>query len=361
MGLIKKVFCGMEVKDIDPKTFTALVVMSDETVDRYDEVIEVEAWNGTIKSFMKHPILLSSHNYHGDLRSQLGEWSKVFIDGKKLMGIPKYYVGEGNPEADWAWKMVEKKRAAYSVGFIPKKVETMDYEKWQKLKQDGKNVPYRRYKEVELLETSHVLIPANPASLQKHMNGDEVMRSAAIFYFTHLDEIKGFGDIEVKDEDVAERFLIKGDTSLVGETIEESEKSADELDGQDNKEVEMKNIKELKEAMDKVSAKLDAFEKLLANPATVELAEVKADKTIEEAVKDIKDTFEASINALTNTIKELFNVKTVVPNESYVDNILDEKSETEDKKDDKSLDPEKLKSIMSMLQEINKGISDAPK
>jgi hypothetical protein len=209
-SLIRKVFCNSEIRIIDEKKHIAEAVMSDETLDRYDEVIEAAGYKNYIKQFMKHPVLLSSHKYGGDLRAQIGQWVDVRIEGKKLVGNPMYYVDEGNPEADWAWNLVGKKIAAFSVGIIPRKVETMDYEKWSKLKEAGKRVARRRYLEQELIETSQVLIPANPSALQRAIaEGDDVERDVAIFYFSNLDQIKGFGDVEIIESDVVDKFLIK--------------------------------------------------------------------------------------------------------------------------------------------------------
>lgn len=169
MELTRKTFIG-EVKSVDEKNFTVTATMSDESVDRYKEVILVDAWKKRLKDFMSHPVLLSSHDYYSGLLGQIGEWEKVWVDKdtKQLVGRAKYYVGKGNPEADWGFFLATQGIAAYSVGFISHGLET-DSEKIAELIPDEKKAKKARavFTEVELLETSQVLLPANPAALQQ--------------------------------------------------------------------------------------------------------------------------------------------------------------------------------------------------
>ncbi|MFA5398022.1 MAG: hypothetical protein WC346_18565 [Methanogenium sp.] len=157
-----KFFRG-KVKSIDPETKTIKAVISDESKDRYKERILVTAFEKTKDDFMKHPVLLSSHSYHG-LKNQIGEFKDISIDkkNKEVVGEIEYYAGLGNEEADWAWVLAQKGVAAFSVGFIPKTIKSYDEEA------RDKNGGIRcDYEDIELLETSQVLIPANPSALQK--------------------------------------------------------------------------------------------------------------------------------------------------------------------------------------------------
>lgn len=162
MAKVTKFFRG-KVRSINPKDFTAEVVITDETLDRYKEIVRVDAIKKAKAQFMEHPVMLSSHNYRG-LLNQIGHFEKIKVDGeaKEVIAQPKWYVGEGNPEADWGWKLAEKGVAAFSIGFIPKKVKEFDEEEQKEAK--GAR---RAYEELELLEVSQVLIPANPSALQK--------------------------------------------------------------------------------------------------------------------------------------------------------------------------------------------------
>lgn len=174
-----------EIKSVNPKDFTVEVTMSDETIDRYREVIKADAWKKRLGSYKEHPILLSSHNYHG-LMNQIGESVSIGVKEDALRAKFKYYVGEEirNPEAEWAWVLASKGIAAYSVGFIrhggyyidkeaedvPKGVDEEEYAMYKK-----QGVRYV-YTDVELLECSHVTVPANPACLQDSYEQGVVMR-----------------------------------------------------------------------------------------------------------------------------------------------------------------------------------------
>ena len=132
-----------------------MIPISSDKMDRDGEIIEPTAFKKSIPQFMKHPVLVASHDYH-DLTNQIGEWTKLKVEGDGVSGKPKYYVNAGNEQADWAFYLASKGVAAFSVGFIPKV--------WE----DGKDEksPRRTYKEVELLEISQVIIPSNRQAVQ---------------------------------------------------------------------------------------------------------------------------------------------------------------------------------------------------
>lgn len=176
MSKVTKFFRG-KVRSLDATTHTAEVVISNEGLDRYKERVLVKAFKKTIKDFMEHPVLLSSHAYRG-LMSQIGEFTKIKIDEetKEVIAYPKWYVNEGNPEADWGWKLAEKGIAAFSIGFIPKKWVDHDTDE-MRAEAGGSR---RSYEEIELLETSQVLIPALRTALQRSFDSeDEEIRQLA--------------------------------------------------------------------------------------------------------------------------------------------------------------------------------------
>jgi len=146
-----------EVKeiDVDAGLISMLIPVSTASMDRDNEIIEIEAWKKTLPKFKKRPILLSSHNY-GDLRKQIGEFKKLKLSDEGLMAQPHYYINEGNEEADWAFNLAQKGMAAFSVGFIPLAYDEGEDEK----------SPRRTYKEVELLEISQVVVPSNRDAIQ---------------------------------------------------------------------------------------------------------------------------------------------------------------------------------------------------
>ena len=145
-----------ELKEPDEDgSLNMFIPVSTASMDRDSEIIEPSAFKKTIPKFMKHPVLVASHDYR-DLTNQIGEWTKLKITDDGIEGKPKYYVGMGNEQADWAYKLAQKGVAAFSIGFIPKEWEDGD----------GQKSPRRTYKEVELLEISQVIIPSNREAIQ---------------------------------------------------------------------------------------------------------------------------------------------------------------------------------------------------
>lgn len=146
-----------EVKGVnaDEGTIDMFIPVTSSEWDRDEEVVEPTSFKKTLPKFMKRPILVASHDYR-ELTSQIGEWLKFKIGDIGVEGKPKYYINEGNEQADWGFKLASKGMAAFSIGFIPKV--------W--IDGDGIKEPRRTYKEVELLEVSQVIVPSNREAIQ---------------------------------------------------------------------------------------------------------------------------------------------------------------------------------------------------
>jgi len=150
-------FFKAEVKGVNEDTgeVDMFIPVSSGSVDRDGEIVEPLAFKKTLPKFMKRPVLVASHDYR-DLTNQIGEWSKLKIGDSGMDGKPKYYINEGNEQADWGFNLAKKGMAAFSIGFIPKVWEDGD----------GEKSPRRTYKEVELLEISQVIVPSNREAIQ---------------------------------------------------------------------------------------------------------------------------------------------------------------------------------------------------
>ena len=148
-------FIKAETKILDEKEGIVRAVVSTESVDRDGDIIRQDGWD--LRHFERHPVLLSSHNYRG-LTNQIGEWTKMEVVGKELVGEARYYIGQGNPEADWGFFLAGRDKAAFSVGFMP------DMEQAKELETNGKSS--YEFKAQELLEVSQVTVPSNRQSLQ---------------------------------------------------------------------------------------------------------------------------------------------------------------------------------------------------
>lgn len=129
-------------------------VASDESVDRYGDVIRVSGWD--LRNYKKNPIVLFAHQKD----NPVGIASKTWIEGTKLMVRIKMADEGTSPFIDTLRKLMDQKIVrAVSVGFMPTEQPTY--------RRDEKNerVIGLEYNGQELLENSLVTVPANPAAL----------------------------------------------------------------------------------------------------------------------------------------------------------------------------------------------------
>ncbi len=168
----------VEVREPDDSTIqrfndsTAVLdfIASDETLDRYDEVITATGWK--LESYQRNPVFQNAHKY-GDIIFTLG---KALVTEVRTVGrLPSggdcqvlfqrvEFATEVNPMARIAYGLYKGKFLnAVSVGFIPIRWE--DPSDLNPNLSLNLNQPRRRYLEQELLEVSAVDIPANPNAL----------------------------------------------------------------------------------------------------------------------------------------------------------------------------------------------------
>jgi HK97 family phage prohead protease len=126
--------------------------VSDETIDRYGEVIAASGWQ--LANYRKNPVIQNAHQY-GDITFTIGRALRTEISGSELIQRWQFAV-DVNPIARIAYGLY---RGGFlntaSVGFIPIRWENGTQKtSWR-----------RRYLEQELLEVSAVGIPANPNAL----------------------------------------------------------------------------------------------------------------------------------------------------------------------------------------------------
>lgn len=142
-------------------------VLSDDTVDRYGDIIDAKGW--VLTNFKKNPIALFGHS-NG---FPIGTWANLRVEGNKLIGTLKLAARGTSARIDELISLVEQGiLRAVSVGFIPIKSEPINPDR-----------PYgpQKYTKQELVETSLVSVPANPAALAlaKQLNiSDETMSLA---------------------------------------------------------------------------------------------------------------------------------------------------------------------------------------
>lgn len=122
-------------------------VLSDATVDRYGDTIDPNGWD--LRAFKSNPIALFGH----DSSFPIGRWDNLRVENGQLLGDLEPAQKGTSARIDEIISLVEQDiLRTVSVGFRP-----IEYEP---RKQGGIH-----YKRQEMLETSVVGVPANPAAL----------------------------------------------------------------------------------------------------------------------------------------------------------------------------------------------------
>jgi HK97 family phage prohead protease len=158
MAIIRKTAAG---KAADGLSY----VLSDGTRDRYGDIIEPDGWD--LHWFQQNPIALFNHNSN----APIGRWANIRVEDDKLTADLEPAQAGTSQRIDEIRSLIDQNiLRATSVGFRPlSEPQPVDPKK-----------PFAgvRYIHQELLETSIVSVPANPAALQvaKSLNiSDETM------------------------------------------------------------------------------------------------------------------------------------------------------------------------------------------
>lgn len=123
-------------------------ILSDETPDRYDDIIEATSWD--LKNFSKNPIALFAH----DSRFPIGKWRNLGVRNKQLRGFLELAPLGTSDRIDEIRRLAEANiLRAVSVGFHAK-------ESRRRENSDG-----RIFTKCELVETSLCAVGANPNAL----------------------------------------------------------------------------------------------------------------------------------------------------------------------------------------------------
>jgi hypothetical protein len=131
-------------------------VASDDSIDRYGDVIETEGWN--LEPFRRNPIFLFSHDYG----EPLGQVADVRVDGKRLLARVKFAAAGLSERIDEIWRLASAGiLRAVSVGFTINSLDDIE----SILDDHGEWTGGFRFKKPELLELSLVSVPANAHAL----------------------------------------------------------------------------------------------------------------------------------------------------------------------------------------------------
>lgn len=140
------------VKDVAGDAPVMDFIASDETLDRYNELIKLDGWQ--LDNFRANPVIPDCHDY-SSIAKILGRAQSIEVKDGRLVNRVEFCLD--NPMGNLAYKMAKGGfLKSQSVGFIPLE--------WENGKNgtDGSNVPDRIYTKAELLEVSLVVVPANP-------------------------------------------------------------------------------------------------------------------------------------------------------------------------------------------------------
>ncbi len=144
-------------------------VSSDETPDRWGEVISAAGWR--LENYRRNPVFQNAHQY-GDVIFTLGRALATEvreIEGRVALYQRIEFAVEANPMARIAYGLYRGGfLRAVSVGFIPLR--------WADAQGETGAGIRRRHLEQELLEVSAVSLPANPNALALAVKSGAVAR-----------------------------------------------------------------------------------------------------------------------------------------------------------------------------------------
>jgi hypothetical protein len=159
------------VSKIENPDATLDFVASDESLDRYNEIISASGWK--LDNYLRNPVFQNAHQY-GDILFTLG---RALVTEVRQVGraSPRavlfqriQFACDINPMAKIAYGLYKGKFLnAVSVGFVPLRWEDGSEEKGYQ----------RKYIEQELLEVSAVGIPANPNALALGLKSGAIEKS----------------------------------------------------------------------------------------------------------------------------------------------------------------------------------------
>lgn len=218
---ITKLF-NTKATSINEADNTVVFRISDGKPDRQGEIVDQKSWDFT--DYMQNPLLITSHD-SSDIENGVGTAQELWYDAQDDSTYGRFKIDPTvSNKAQVAWNLVKAGiLRTVSVGFISKDIEYTD---------DGTPV----LKNNQLLETSLVLIPANPRAIALSFKEGSLSTKDARWLMDTMRKEADELDIQIKQSEEQES---NGD----------SEKSMEEIKSQ---------LSTLTEAMTKVAEALAA-------------------------------------------------------------------------------------------------------
>lgn len=224
-----------KIKSIDTEKKSIRFRISDDSVDRYGEIVDQKSWD--LKNFLKNPIGLWNHkSWDVQPEDVLGQWSDIKTEDDGTYGTLNFDT-DINPKAETVFNQyVKGTLRCVSVGFIPHTLEFLE------------DTPV--LKDNELLEVSCVPIPANANAVALALKD---------------------GSLPIKDAQWMLRSMREG-----AEKLEEQLKKNAPADGEETKVEEVKaEIKALTELMTNLGENVTQLATAVET-VTTDLSEVKS-------------------------------------------------------------------------------------
>lgn len=260
-----------------------LAVLSDDSIDRDDEIIDKEALIKILDNDGYTAILV---NHENKIENQIGEWVNKRIeeaDGHTmLVAEPKFYLS--NPKAQMIKSMLDEgAKMGVSIGAIPKNAIN-------KKCSDGRERKF--FTDIELLEASFVAIPSNRhgrvmavAKMAKNLHSQtEVTKMENEEINVPVQPSEEVNTEAVEQTETVEEAKPNEEVSEKTEEVVEEKENVDELKSKIielNKQLEDEAMKSKKlvEENSEVKKSLDEINKKVVNKAIYDTPEAeKVDK-----------------------------------------------------------------------------------
>lgn len=185
------------IRKIDREKKRVRALVSTGSIDRYNEIILPSAFAKSIKTYMANPVLLWGHKSYGGPEVAIGQAVHAHLVEEGLEAEFEYST-EVNPTAKMVWDLVQAGVIrAFSIGaianaWIDKWTEKPDLSQLPDYARDAFIVGQARrvYTQVEWVETSQVLVPANRDALIAAMLSETVDRDFALRTLGELELVR---------------------------------------------------------------------------------------------------------------------------------------------------------------------------
>lgn len=164
-----------QVRGVNESKRQVTGLLSNDSVDRYGEVVLPSAFVKSLDRFRENPKFMAQHVYGSPTGkpTSIGHWVDVQITKEGLIGTAQF-LPEGDELADaWWFRFVNKAVRTFSVGFMARSWDM------RPVTVDGEAKLIRHFTGADLLEVSAVEIPAN---------ADAMLRAASPYSMTPAGE-----------------------------------------------------------------------------------------------------------------------------------------------------------------------------